>query len=66
MMNTEIEKRAKEIGALPAFPTSSLEAAFGDKGLTKLEWFMGMAMQGLASIYMIAEGGKMKTSEKKL
>ena len=49
-MKTEIEKRAKEIGQEPAFPTSSLEAAFGDKGLTKLEWFMGMAIQGLIKL----------------
>ena len=46
-MEKTIEQRAKEIGDAPAFPTSSLEGAFGSKGLTKLEWFMGMAMQGL-------------------
>ena len=58
MMEKEIEKRAKEIGQEPAFPTSSLEGAFGDKELSKLEWFMGMALQGLTSSYMIAEGWK--------
>lgn len=42
---TEIEKRAREIGSEPAFPTSSLEGAFGSTGLTKLELFAGMALR---------------------
>jgi hypothetical protein len=45
---TEIQKRARELGKEPAFPTSSLETAFGYTGLTKREWFMGMALQGLS------------------
>jgi len=36
-----------ENGKQPAFPNSSLETAFGSTGLSKREWFAGMALQGL-------------------
>lgn len=49
---TEIEKRAREIGSEPAFPTSSLEGAFGSTGLTKLEWFAGMVLSGMGGSSM--------------
>jgi len=44
---TEIQKRARELGKEPSFPTSSLETAFGYTGLTKREQFAAMAMQGM-------------------
>ena len=46
---TEIQKRARELGKEPAFPTSSLETAFGYTGLTKREKLAAMAMQGMLS-----------------
>ena len=42
---TEIQKRARELGGQPAFPCV-LDTT--DSGLTKREWFMGMALQGLS------------------
>jgi len=40
---------ATENGKQPAFPVESLGTAFGSVGLSKLEWFAGMAMVGLLS-----------------
>lgn len=36
-----------ENGKQPAFPVDNLEAAFGSQGLSKREWFAGLAMQGM-------------------
>ena len=46
---TEIQKRARELGKEPAFPTSSLETAFGYTGLTKRQQFAAMVVQGFCS-----------------
>ena len=49
MNETEIQKRARELGKEPAFPTPSLETAFGYMGLTKREQFAAMVVQGLVA-----------------
>ena len=48
-MKDQIQKRADAIGKETAYPTTSEGAAFGTQGLTKLELFAAMAMQGLVS-----------------
>lgn len=46
-MKDQIQKRAEEIGKETAYPTTSEGAAFGTDGMTKLELFAAMAMQGI-------------------
>jgi len=64
MNETEIQKRARDLGKEPAFPTSSLETAFGYTGLTKREW---LASQLIASFkyesYVTAAQGAIKQAD---